>query len=294
MQDRQSHQPEVQGFLQSHFHTQDWKFELPHGWGNESYFAYGNAQAYFVKLGVQGSRYQAVTGLGLTPQVLASGQLSDGTSILVQPFIDGRTPSRTDYRLHLDQFAKAIDQVHHSPELKQMLPAAASEQYREAGMVALARIQHKWQFYRAQVPELANFVDDSLAELTRQVGQFTGAGLVASHNDICNANWLLTPEGQLYLIDLESIALGDPALDIGATLWWYYPPELRQRFLEIVGYSNDEPFQVRMRVRMALHCLDIALPREHSFDQFTPESFAGWLVDFRAAFEGKENPEGYD
>jgi thiamine kinase-like enzyme len=294
MQDRQSHQQEVQGFLQSHFHTRSWKFELPHGWGHESYFAYGNGQAYFVKLGVQIPRYQVVTGLGLTPQVLAAGQLSDGTSILVQPFIDGRTPTRADYRTHLDQFATTIDRVHHSPELKQILPAAASDLYRDIGLASLARIRQKWLYYRAQVPEVAGFVDDSLAELTRQVGQFTGAGLVASHNDICNANWLLTPEGQLYLIDLESMALGDPALDIGATLWWYYPPALRQRFLEIVGYADDEAFQARMRVRMAMHCLDIALPREQSFDQFTPESFAGWLVDFRAAFVGKENPEGYD
>ncbi|OGO66815.1 MAG: hypothetical protein A2Z49_02280 [Chloroflexi bacterium RBG_19FT_COMBO_56_12] len=174
-----------------------------------------------------------------------------------------------------------------------MLPSAASDLYRDIGLASLARIRQKWLYYRAQVPELANFVDASLAELEQQVGQFTGEGLVASHNDICNANWLLTPEGQLYLIDLESMALGDPALDIGATLWWYYPPELRQRFLEIVGYANDEAFQFRMRVRMAMHCLDIALPREQSFDEFTPESFARWLTDFRAALNGKENPEGY-
>ena len=174
------------------------------------------------------------------------------------------------------------------------LPAAASGLYRDAGMESLARIQQKWQRYRAQVPQVADFVDASLAELERQVGQFTGAGLVASHNDICNANWLVTPEGRLYLIDLESVSLGDPALDIGATLWWYYPPELRQRFLAVLGYAGDEPFQARMRVRMAMHCLDIALPREGSFDEVTPESFAGWLTDFRAAFAGQENPQGYD
>jgi thiamine kinase-like enzyme len=76
-----------------------------------------------------------------------------------------------------------------------------------------------------------------------------------SHNDICNANWLLTPQGRLYLIDLELMSLDDPAVDIGATLWWYYPPELRRRFLEVVGYADDESFRIRMRVRMAMHCL---------------------------------------
>ena len=50
--------------------------------------------------------------------------------------------------------------------------------------------------------------------------------------------------GELYLIDLESMSLDDPALDIGATLWWYYPPELRQRFLEIAGQASDEPLPI--------------------------------------------------
>jgi len=294
MPDRQPHRQEVQGFLQKHFATHDWKFTLPHGSGNETYFAYGDEHAYFVKLGVQITRYQAMASLGLTPPVLADGHLEDGTSIIVQPHIAGRTPSRTDYRIHLDQFAAAIHRTHHSPEVKQALPEAASDLYRLAGLESLTRLQRKWQRYRAQVPEVADFIDESLADLIRQIQRFQGAGLVASHNDICNANWLISSDGQLYLIDLESMSLDDPALDIGATLWWYYPPTLRPRFLKIVGYANDGPFQDRMRVRMAMHCLDIALPREQSFDQFTPDSFAGWLTDFRAAYEGRENPEGYD
>ena len=121
-----------------------------------------------------------------------------------------------------------------------------------------------------------------------------GAGLVASHNDICNANWLVASDGKIYLIDLESMSLDDPACDIGATLWWYYPPELRQRFLDIVGYADDEQFQNRMRVRMALHCLSIILPRDRSFDRFDPDSFVESLTDFRAVLAGRQNPEGYD
>ena len=97
---------------------------------------------------------------------------------------------------------------------------------------------------------------------------FQGTGLVASHNDICNANWLLSPDGALYLIDLEAMSLDDPAVDIGATLWWYYPPGLRGKFLVMAGYINDTSFERRMQVRMAMHCLNIILPREQSFDEF--------------------------
>jgi hypothetical protein len=56
------------------------------------------------------------------------------------------------------------------------------------------------------------------------------------------------------------MSLDDPTLDVGAILWWYYPPELRQEFLEIVGYAHDKEFSSRMQVRMAMHCLNIILP----------------------------------
>jgi thiamine kinase-like enzyme len=294
MLDRKQHQQEVQGFLQSHFFGNHWEFALPNGSGNETYFAHGNEHSYFVKLGVQLARYRAMASLGLTPQVIASGNLEDGTSILIQPYIIGRKPSRKDYRIRLKQIALIINKTHHSTEIKRILPEVASDLYRAVGLESLTRIQQRWELYKMQVPQAADFVDESLADLAQHVQSFLGTGLVASHNDICNANWLVSPDGQLYLIDLESMTLDDPACDIGATLWWYYPPELRQQFLEIVGYASDEPFRERMRVRMAMHCLSILLPREKSFDGFDPEAFAASLTDFRAILAGRENPQGYN
>lgn len=294
MQNRQHHQQEVHGFLQKHFGFTHWEFTFPGGSGNETYFAHSSERACFVKLGVEIARYQAMTTIGLSPQVLAAGYLEDGTSIVVQPYIAGRNPSRRDYRIHLDQFATAIHKMHRSPEVKQVLPKAPSDLYREAGLESLTRIRRRWEHYRPLVPGVADFIDESLAYLAQQVQGFQGSGLAASHNDICNANWLVSPEGKLYLIDLESMSLDDPALDIGATLWWYYPPELRQRFLEITGYHNDESFQFRMHMRMAMHCFSITIPREQSFEKFDPATYRQSLTDFRAILAGEENPEGYD
>jgi len=44
---------------------------------------------------------------------------------------------------------------------------------------------------------------------------------------------------------------------------------------------------------MAMHCLDITLPREQSFDRFDPTTYHESLKDFRAILKGEENPEGY-
>jgi thiamine kinase-like enzyme len=295
VQNRQHHQQEVQAFLQKNFSSRSWKFTLPpKGSGNETYFAHSHEHTYFVKLGVQTAKYEALASIGLTPQVLAAGSLTDGTSIIIQPGITGKNPSRRDYHAHLEQFATAISKVHHSAQVKQVLPKASSNLYSTTGLESLAHIQQKWEYYKSRVPGVSGFVDESLDYLRQQVMDFQGTGLVASHNDICNANWLISPEGALYLIDLESMSLDDPAVDIGATLWWYYPPELRGKFLILADYINDTTFERRMQVRMAMHCLNIILPREQSFDEFDSDSFAESLTVFKAILAGRENPEGYD
>jgi len=77
-------------------------------------------------------------------------------------------------------------------------------------------------------------------------------------------------------------------------LWWYDPPELRERFLREAGYIGNPFLQRRMHVRMVMHCLNIVLPREASLDTFSHDTFSESLNDTRAALAGKENSEGYD
>lgn len=292
--DRQKHRQEVRSFLQRHFPSQNWVFSIPPGTGMETYFVHGDGQGYFVKVGVTVERYQVMAKIGLTPPLLACGQLESGSSIIVQSLIDGRNPSRRDYRAQLEKVAARIHKMHSDSRLKETLPPVPSSLHKDAGLSALSSLRQKWERYRGQVPNVADFVDHGLDELDSQIGQFSTEGLVASHNDLCNANWLLAPDGDIYVVDFESMSMDDPAFDLGAILWWYYPPELRGKFLEIAGYSYDHEFKCRMRVRMALHCLSITLPREGSFDRFNPERYDEALVDFRAILDGKENPQGYD
>jgi len=294
MQNRQQHQPEVIAYLQKQITNCNWDLTLPHGYGNESYFAHGNGQTYFVKLGAPAANYQAMASIGLTPPVIATGFLEDETSILVQPYITGKNPTRIDYRVHLDKIAAIISKTHHNLELSGILPKAPSNLYSWLASESLTRVQRRWERYKTYVPAIAPQVDEKLAYLAQQIRYLRGSGVVASHNDICNANWLIAPDGQIYLIDLDSMSMDDPAFDIGAILWWYYPPELRPRFLEVLGYAKDEQLQNRMHVRMAIHCLSIKLPRDRSFDRFDPDNFTESLTDFFAVLAGEENPQGYD
>ena len=294
MPKRKEHQQEVHAFLQKNLSLYDWNFSVPHGWGKESYFVKGFKRTYFVKVDVQVERYLAMAEIGLTPPVILHGQLESGPSVTVQSFITGREPSRKDYRERINDVAGMIREMHNSPQVIGTLSAVPSNLYQDAGLQALDRLRQKWERHKAQVASTAGFVEESLGQLKRQIDQFTGEGLVASHGDICNANWIFASDGKIYLIDFDMMKMDDPAADVGALLWWYYPPELRESFLEMAGYRYKDGFKLRMQVRMAMHCLNILLPRENSFDQFKPESFGESLRDFKAAFEGKENPEGYE
>ena len=294
MPNRQEHQQEVHAFLKKHLSIYDWKFSLPHGSGMETYIAQGFKRRYFVKVGAPVDRYLALADLGLTPPVILHGQLDSELSVMVQLFIEGWNPSRRDYRDRLPDVAEIVRKMHHSSKLMGILPPAPSSLLKDAGRRTLEQLRKKWERYKAYVTSVAGFVDDSLEEINRWVNRFSGEGLVASHGDICNVNWLFASDGRIFIVDLESMSMDDPAADMGALLWWYYPPKLRQQFLDIAGYSYDEEFKFRMRVRMAMHCLHIILPREDSFDQFDPERFHEWLEDFRAVMNGEQNPQGYD
>jgi thiamine kinase-like enzyme len=294
MQKRCQHREEVLVFLRDHLTGHRWTLALPSsGRGQETYIAQSNGDSYFIKLGAHLPRYQVMASLDLTPAMIVSGYLADGTSILVQPYIEGRNPSWQDFRQFLPRIAASVNKTHGSQALRSILPTALSEAYKDVGLAAVRRIQQKWELHRAQVPKVANDVDEALAHLKQEIQGFVGSGLVASHNDICNGNWLIAADGKVYLVDLEAMSLDDPAHDMGSLLWWYYPPELRPGFLESAGYPYNEAFRKRMRVRMALHCLDILLPRVGSFDRFHADTIAEDLVDFRAVVAGRENPQGY-
>ncbi len=293
MPERQGHQQEVRSYLQKSFSAHVWAFSLPRGTGRETYFAEGNGHKYFIKVGAPVERYLAMAEIGLTPPLLSVGQLEGGMSVLVQPFIAGRTPSRLDFQKRLEEVAALVQVMHNSVHVRRVLRPVCSSLHKEAGRLAFDHLFQKWKRYQSQVPNVSPFVEESLAGLALEIEQFTTEGLVASHNDICNGNWLFAADGKIYVIDLDSMSLDDPAQDMGALLWWYYPPEMRERFLEIAGYAYDNEFRHRMRIRMALHCLHILLSREGSFDDFQAHLFSSSLEDFRAVLAGEENPQGY-
>ncbi|MEM8858970.1 MAG: phosphotransferase [Chloroflexota bacterium] len=285
---------QITDFLNDGFNHPHWHLQPTAGSGHESYFATAENRSLFIKLGANSERYKVMAAAGLTPEVLATGVFPNGRSIMVQPKINGRTPTPQDFQTHLPAFASVLARTHQNEALCDELVAPISESYQDLAQIAFEQLVGKWRIYRSQLPQLAQTIDQKLDTLRQDLTNLEGGGTIASHNDICNANWLITPENKVYLIDLDSMSLDDPAVDLGALLWWYYPPEMRGQFCELAGYELDDQLKTSMRVRMAIHCLNILLPRKNSFDQFNPAAFETMIEDFYAVVDGKENPQGYN
>ncbi len=290
--ERRLHEVEVGACLERTSGTLGWSLALPRGSGQETYVAYDGERRWFIKVGADVGRVLAMSEVGLCPPVVGVEALEDRSVVVVQEFIDGKHPDRLDYRERLENVARIVGEMHRAPGVLGVLLPVVPEGYAEAGIRAVGRVQARWEQVRdGAAAEVADFVEASLDRLEQKIGQFEGDGLVASHGDICWDNWIFATDGRIYLVDLDAMGLDDPALDLGALLWWYYPPELWGRFLGCAGYQDIEQLRERMWVRLALHCLSITLPGPGSFDIFDPATYPSRSGDFRAAPGREGNPE---
>jgi len=293
---REAHREEVITSLAALLGPQSWELSCPHGSGHETYFAtaLGQDLKYFVKVGASVEHAIAMADEGLSPPVLAISFLGDGASILVQQFIEGRTPTWSDYRSNHTEIATALGKMHRSTKVRSVLPKQSGRTYAELGAVALGRLRDKWGRFAPAVPDVDEELERSLAQLEGEIEGLTGSKLVVSHNDFCNSNLLITSGGKVYILDLEMMGRDDPASDLGAVLWWYYERALWPGFLGEAGYDDTPELRERMRLRMAVHTLSILLPRAGGFDTLDADRLRQGLTDFRAVLQDRSNPRGYE
>ncbi len=124
-------------------------------------------------------RYQVMAEMGLTPPLLACGQLESGSSIIVQPLIPGHNPSKREYGGQLEKVAALIHKMHHDARLTGAEPKGINSEglkRRDFDATQIANIKNAYRLlYRsglklaeasaqlktlaASQPELTPFVD---------------------------------------------------------------------------------------------------------------------------------------
>jgi aminoglycoside phosphotransferase (APT) family kinase protein len=274
----------VNEILAKHFPERDWTLrKASEGMSSKGYVATGDGLELFVKLEEHVGAVRRAAELGIAPRVLAAGS-HNGTPYFVQEYLHGTHPDRPWFSRHLPQLADLILRYHNDPALAALFGKEEAPGYVEYIGTELGDLQAQLSglpesSYKAELSPLLN-------ELKAQARHLEPAGLVPTHADPNNNNFLLVGE-RIYLLDWDRASLSDPYRDVGPLLWWYVPEEQWPEFF--AAFSPDVEGQAARKVYWwaAWHSCMVAL----WFARLGyPEFGQPFVVDFAAALHGQANP----
>lgn len=190
-----------------------WQLHPLKGETGKAYMGIKDSQKVFLKRNT--SPFLAALSMeGITPRLVWTKRMENGDVLTAQEWCNGRNLARSEMS---DQ--KVVDlllKVHHSTLLKRMLSRLGGHELLPANLLTQ---------YKSNLPE------DLLSHPTlRQAQKYLEEGLinrldpaklVVCHGDLSRKNWLISDDANLYLVDWDSVALADPAYDIGQILSRY-------------------------------------------------------------------------
>ncbi|UFT98151.1 phosphotransferase family protein [Radiobacillus kanasensis] len=208
----------------------DWTITPAGGSTGEAYMASNHEKRLFLKR--NSSPFLAVLSAeGIVPKLLWTKRMANGDVITAQHWLEGRELDPEE--MQHPQVARMLSKIHHSPELLDMLlkigkaPILPNELLREIRL-AFRNVQpDQIELYQA-----FKYLKETLSYVENQPQ-------VVCHCDLNHNNWLLSEDGQLFLIDWDSAKVADPAMDIGMLLFWYIPEEDWGMWLEQYGATNE-------------------------------------------------------
>lgn len=141
--------------------------------------------------------------LGIAPAVKA---FVESTGVLVTRFVAGGSPGAEALGRPplLGEVAALLRIVHEAPAI-----AAPFDWYRVPPMYAAVAVEHGVRIPEAFGPAM------EVAETVRRAFAASPEPLCPCHNDLLAANFLLTSEGRLQLIDWEYAGMNDRFFDLG-------------------------------------------------------------------------------
>lgn len=217
----------------------DWKITSAGGSTGTAYYAQSNQQKLFLKR--NSSPFLAVlSAQGIVPKLVWTKRLENGDVVTAQRWLDGKALNMEEMQHH--KVAKLLSKIHHSSELLDMLLRIEKTSidpkrslWRLKQIVQENRnARNSLSFYKA-----IKFLENKLLDML-DVKQ------TVCHCDLNRHNWMLSDEGELYLIDWDSARIGDPAMDIGRILQSYIPVNEWDQWLELYGMEKNTHLLQRM------------------------------------------------
>lgn len=215
-----------------HLLGKGWQVIPAGGATGEAYFAQHGEEKLFLKR--NSSPFLAVLSAeGIVPKLLWTRRLENGDVITAQRWVNGR--ELKSFEMKEDLVAQLLSKIHGSKELLEMFKRIGNEPLTPFLIVKelIARLEE-------MALDLA-VINDAVIYLKEQIEKIQPEQYVVCHCDINHNNWVLSEEGDLFLIDWDGAVVADRALDLGLLLYWYIPRKDWETWLSQYGVelTND-------------------------------------------------------
>lgn len=190
-----------------------WQLHPLDGATGKAFMGTKNEEKLFLKKNT--SPFLAALSLeGISPRLVWTKRMGNGDVLTAQEWCNGRTLKRDE--MNSLCVAQKLHQIHHSSALKKMLLKVEGRYLLPSDLLN--------QFFMNLSPDL------KIHPTIKAAGEFVlnwakssqlEAEVCVCHGDASHKNWLLSDFDDLYLVDWDSVALADPAYDIGQYLSRY-------------------------------------------------------------------------
>ncbi|MCT2535031.1 phosphotransferase family protein [Aquibacillus koreensis] len=221
-----------------HILGKEWTVTPAGGSTGEAYYAKSEKNRLFLKR--NSSPFLAVlSAQGIVPKLVWTKRLENGDVVTAQQWLEGKELSPEE--MQHPEVAKLLSKIHHSSELLDMLMRIGKKPLKPIEILTNLK-----QTVRVNGAFMQLEVHQAIKILEKMLPMVYHNKQVVCHCDMNHNNWLLSQNGQLYLIDWDNALIGDPAMDIGMILQWYIPEEDWDYWLTCYGTELDEHLVDRM------------------------------------------------
>lgn len=273
----------VEHILQKHFPGKTWTItQSRDGAHRKSYIVQCEETKLFLKFGAPVMLLNRLGEIGITPQLIASGEM-DGEAYVLQNYLVGNYPDWKWLTDHLPLLAQAIKLYHRDEQLTLLLTKKFPASYDEHLRLDLEQLEQRFLALDKALLHTSE-ITQAFRALQTQARRLQPTALVPVHADPNTSNMLVVGSA-FYLVDWDEITLSDPLRDIGLILWWYIPPRKWPEFFAAYDLQLDESHLARIFWWCARTSFAVALwLAEHGYD------YQPFLQDFLAAIKGGDNP----
>lgn len=173
----------------------------------------------------------------ITPKLLWTRRLNSGDTLVAQEWLDARNLRK--HEMKLPCVSQLLYRLHHSELLHRMLKQVEGQTITPQSLLT--------DFW-ADLGELKHepLIEQVYWELSKHQPQLAVEEYEVCHGDLNHKNWLLANDGRLYLVDWETVGMGDCAFDLSMIMCHYVPRNQWLDWLVQYGLKPNEDLMKRI------------------------------------------------